>query len=200
MTLIKLCGLSRPCDIETANRLKPNYIGFVFTKKSKRYVSPETAAELKKLLSSDIQSVGVFVNEDIENVAALLNNGTIDVAQLHGNEDAEYIQTLRELTGKQIFKAFRIDNSDDVAHANASTADMVLLDSGNGGTGTVFDWELLQGINRPYFLAGGLNPGNISEAVSSLKPYGVDVSSGIETEGKKDSEKMEAFVKAVREA
>lgn len=200
MALIKLCGLSRPCDIETANRLMPDYIGFVFAKKSKRYVTPETAAGLKQLLSPEIKAVGVFVNEDIENVAALLLNGTIDVAQLHGHEDSEYIEKLRKATGKPVFKAFRIDNSEDAALANASTADMVLLDSGNGGTGTVFDWQLLQGITRPYFLAGGLNPENISDAVSSLKPYGVDVSSGIETEGKKDSGKMEKFVRAVREA
>lgn len=198
MTKIKLCGLTRPCDIETANQLKPDYIGFVFSKKSKRYASPETAAALRAQLDSHIQAVGVFVNEPSENVAALLNCGTIQVAQLHGREDEAYIASLRALTDKPIIKAFRIDNEADVEKANRSSADFVLLDSGNGGTGTVFDWKLLQGITRPYFLAGGLNPENAEDAVRTLRPYGVDVSSGIETEGRKDADKMTAFVAAVK--
>lgn len=198
MTKIKLCGLTRPCDIAWANELRPDYIGFVFAKKSKRYAAPELAAQLKALLNPEIQAVGVFVNEDVDTVAELLRAGIIDVAQLHGKEDESYIAALRARTDKPIFKAFRIDSEADVAKANASSADFVLLDSGNGGTGTVFDWQLLQGIARPYFLAGGLHPGNIGEAVKALKPFGVDVSSGIETDGLKDQAKMAQFVQAVR--
>lgn len=198
MTKIKLCGLSRPCDIQAVNQLKPDYIGFVFAAKSKRYVSPEKAAQLKAMLEPDIQSVGVFVNESPEQVAALLKQGIIDIAQLHGKETESYIASLRALTDKPIIQAFRIASDADVERANASSADMVLLDSGNGGTGTVFDWNLLQNIRRPYFLAGGLNPENAEDAVRVLKPRGVDVSSGIETAGLKDNEKMAAFMAAVK--
>lgn len=198
MTKIKLCGMSRECDIEAINELCPDYIGFVFAKKSKRYVSPERAAELKAMLSKNIKAAGVFVNEPVENVAELLAKGIIDTAQLHGKEDEEYIAALRRLTDKEIIKAFRVDTVEDVERANASSADYVLLDSGNGGTGTVFNWELTQKITRPYFLAGGLNPDNAAEAVAALKPYAVDVSSGIETDGLKDREKMTRFVNVVR--
>lgn len=198
MTKAKLCGLSRTCDLIAANRLQPDYIGFVFARKSKRYVSPCRAKELKGALCSNIQAVGVFVNEPVENVASLLRDGIIDVAQLHGKEDEAYIASLRALTDRPIFQAFRIDTAEDVVKANASSADFVLLDSGAGGTGTSFDWQLLQGITRPYFLAGGLNPENVEEAVRTLKPYGVDVSSGIETEGYKDANKMAAFMAAVK--
>ena len=199
MTKIKLCGLSRPCDIETANRLKPEYIGFIFAKKSKRYVSPETAAQLKFALDPAIQAVGVFVKEDPAAVAKLLNDGIIDIAQLHGGEDEDYIQNLRTLTDKPLVQAFRVDTTDDVEKACKSSADYILLDSGNGGTGTSFDWTLLLGgVNRPYFLAGGLNIENVGSAVRLFHPYAVDVSSGIETDGLKDAKKMADFVSAVR--
>lgn len=198
MTKIKLCGLSRPCDIETANRLLPEYIGFVFAPKSKRYVPPETAAALKGLLHPSVQAVGVFVREEPEQVARLLRDGIIDIAQLHGGEDAAYVRVLRRLTDRPILQAFRVDSAADVAAAQKSEADMILLDAGAGGTGTAFDWTLLRDIRRPYFLAGGLHPGNVREAVERLSPYAVDVSSGIETDGRKDADKMEAFMRAVR--
>lgn len=197
MTKIKLCGLSRLCDIEATNELKPEYIGFVFASKSRRYVTSEKAAELKRRLDSDISAVGVFVNENIDNVAKLLNNGIIDIAQLHGTESEDYICQLRKLTDKPIIKAFRIDIAQDAVDAEKSSADYVLLDSG-AGTGAVFDWELIRNIKRPYFLAGGLDTHNVSKAVKELKPYAVDVSSGIETDGLKDKNKMAAFVNAVR--
>lgn len=200
MTKIKLCGLSRPCDIETANQLLPEYIGFVFSPTSKRYVTPEQAAVLRKGLHPAILPVGVFVDEPPENVAALRKAGIIGVAQLHGREDEAYIRRLRELTDQPIVKAFRIDTERDAAAAQQSSADYVLLDSGVGGTGTTFDWTLIRSITRPYFLAGGLDPNNVTGAVETLAPYAVDVSSGIETNGVKDSEKMEAFVQAVRHA
>lgn len=197
MTKMKLCGLSRPCDIEAANDLKPEYIGFVFAQKSKRYVTPEKAAQLKQLLAPGIQAVGVFVRENPQTVAALLNSNVIDMAQLHGGEDEEYIKQLRELSDKPIIQAFRIETADDIANAQQSSADFLLLDSG-AGTGTVFDWGLVQNLTRPYFLAGGLSPDNVEEAVTYLKPYAVDVSSGIETDGRKDKTKMAAFAAAVR--
>lgn len=197
MTKIKLCGLSRPCDIEAANERKPDYIGFVFALKSKRYVTYEKAMELKSLLSPEIQAVGVFVNEHPQNVAKLLRGGIIDIAQLHGDEDEDYITQLRLLTDKPIIKAFRIATANDIKTAKQSTADYILLDSG-AGTGTVFDWGLVKSIRRPYFLAGGLDLGNVADAVKALHPFAVDVSSGIETDGVKDKTKMAAFVAAVR--
>ena len=197
MTRIKLCGLSRPCDIEAANELKPEYIGFVFAQKSKRYVTPEKAARLKQLLAPGIQAVGVFVRESPQTVAALLNSNVIDMAQLHGGEDEAYIRQLRKLSDKPIIQAFRIKTADDIANAQQSSADFLLLDSG-AGMGTVFDWNLVQNLTRPYFLAGGLGVENAGKAHALLKPYAVDVSSGIETDGYKDKEKMAAFVAAVR--
>lgn len=197
MTKIKLCGLSRQCDLQAANRLKPEYVGFVFAAKSRRYVSFEKAEQLKSLLCPGIKAVGVFVNESCETVARLLNRGVIDIAQLHSNEDEEYIQKLRALTDKQIIKAFTVESERDVVRAEKSMADFVLLDAGAGG-GTRFDWSLLQNIKRPYFLAGGLDPSNVAQAVRKVKPYAVDVSSGIETNGVKDINKMAEFVTAVR--
>lgn len=197
MTKIKLCGLSRPCDILTANELMPEYIGFVFAPKSKRYIDPQQAAQLKELLSPDIRAVGVFVDEAPDTVAALLNRGVIDIAQLHGGEDEAYIQRLRQLADQPIIKAFQIKTCHDLAEAEACTADHILLDSG-AGTGNVFDWSVLQDVKRPYFLAGGLSPDNVGDAVRLLHPYAVDVSSGIETDGRKDEEKAAAFIAAVR--
>lgn len=197
MTKIKLCGLSRPCDIQTANELMPEYIGFVFAPKSKRYIDPQKAARLKGLLSSEIRAVGVFVDEAPGTVAALLNSGVIDIAQLHGGEDEAYIQSLRQRTDQPIIKAFQIKSRRDLAEAKACTADHILLDSG-AGTGNVFDWSVLQDVKRPYFLAGGLSPDNVGDAVRLLHPYAVDVSSGIETDGYKDEEKAAAFIAAVR--
>lgn len=198
MTKIKLCGLSRPCDIEAANELQPEYIGFVFAPKSRRHVSPEQAATLKEQLNPAIKAVGVFVNEAPETIAAYLKDEIIDIAQLHGGESESYIQQLRKFTDKPLIQAFRIDTEQDIEAANASSADYILLDSGEGGTGTAFDWRLLRQVNRPYFLAGGLTPHNIEDAVQTLAPYAVDVSSGIEANGYKDKNKMNAFVTAVR--
>ena len=198
MTKIKLCGLTRPEDIAAANALKPEYIGFVFAPRSRRYVSREIAAALKAQLSPGIQAVGVFVNEAPETVADLLNAGIIDIAQLHGQEDAAYIDRLRGLTARPLWQAFRVTDAASLAKAQKSPADLVLLDSGTGGTGTTFDWTLLEKFDRPYFLAGGLGPDNAADAVRQLHPYAVDVSSGIETAGKKDPAKMAAFVAAVR--
>ena len=197
MTKIKFCGLTGDCDIDAANELRPEYVGFVFAPKSKRYVTPERAAELKRRLAAGIKAVGVFVNDTPCHVADLLETGVIDIAQLHGSEDEEYIGHLRQLTGKPIIRAYRIKTAEDIAEAEKCTADHVLLDSG-AGTGEVFDWKLIKNMKRPYFLAGGLSPGNVENAVEQLAPYAVDVSSGIETDGVKDKAKMAAFAAAVR--
>ena len=200
MTGIKLCGLSRPGDILAANALKPDYAGFVFAPKSRRCVSEERARELRALLDPAVRAVGVFVREDPERVAALLDSGVIDAAQLHGDEDEGYIARLRALTDKPLIRAFRVDGPSDLVRARESTADLILLDNGPGGTGARFDWSLLKGFDRPYILAGGLDPENVWDAVRALRPFAVDVSSGIETDGVKDAEKMRAFVRAVRAA
>ena len=198
MTKIKLCGLSRPCDIQWANALMPDYIGFVFARKSRRYVSPERAKDLRMRLDSGIRAVGVFVNEAPEVVAALLNTGAIDLAQLHGSENEAYIKSLRTLTDRPLIQAFCVDGPADLERARQSPADHILLDNGAGGTGTAFDWALLKDFARPFFLAGGLAPDNIVQTVKTVHPFAVDVSSGIETDGVKDYDKMAAFVNAVR--
>lgn len=198
MTKIKLCGLTRPCDIETANILMPEYIGFVFAKNSKRYLNHSQAAALKKLLHPEIMAVGVFVDEDIGIIKALSEDGVIDAIQLHGREDEAYMKRLREITDKPLIKAFRVEGGEDIAKAQESTADYVLLDSQSGGTGIKFNWNLLSQMSRPYFLAGGLDGKTVREAVDRWHPFAVDVSSGIETGGCKDADKMRAFIEAVR--
>lgn len=194
---IKLCGLSRPCDIAWANELNPDYVGFVFWPKSKRFVDSEKAACLKSMLKPEIKAVGVFVDESIDAVLNLLNEGIIDVPQLHGSESEEYIKELKTRSGKLVFKAFKVKCIDDIKNASCSFADYVLLDAGMGD-GKTFDWSLLKEMKRDYFLAGGLNVDNINEAVETLRPFGVDVSSGIETDGVKDKDKMLSFVQIVR--
>lgn len=198
-TKIKFCGLSRNCDIETANALSPDYVGFVFVKNSRRCVSFAQAKELKALLAPGILTVGVFVNEDPRTVAAFLEAGVIDAAQLHGDEDTDYIRGLKSLTKAPLIKAFGLRSIHDLPAVERSPADLVLLDSPGGGTGRLFDWQLLEDIQRPYFLAGGLSAENVGKAIARLRPFGVDVSSGIETGGYKDREKMTAFAAAVRE-
>lgn len=199
MTKIKLCGLSRECDIAAVNELQADYIGFVFAPKSKRRVSIEQAVGLKKILNPGIKVVGVFVNEDIQTVARLLNDGVIDMAQLHGSEDEEYIRQLRNNIDKPVIKAFQINTARDVQAAEKAGSDWVLLDAGSG-SGKVFDWDLIQKIKRPYFLAGGLTSQNVALAINKLQPYAIDVSSGIETDGLKDKNKMAALMAAVRKA
>ena len=197
MTKIKLCGLSREEDIKAANILKPDFIGFIFAKKSKRFISRDKAMALKKILDPKILSVGVFVNEKPEVIANYLEDKIIDIAQLHGNEDDDYIKTLKNFTCKPIIKAFQIRDEKNLQEAEKSIADYILLDYGSGD-GKIFDWSLIKNFNRPYFLAGGLTPENVSEAIATLNPFAVDVSSGIEANGIKDAEKMKKFINAVR--
>ena len=199
MTKIKICGLSRPCDIEYVNEAKPDFCGFIINvPKSKRNVSPDTVRQLVKNLSPDVKPVGVFVNAPMDEIAALAEDGTLAYVQLHGKEDEAYIAALRENIHVPIIQAFRVTCPEDVAHAQQSSADYILLDNGSGGTGKTFDWSHLQDITRPYILAGGLGPDNLAKAVSQLAPWGVDLSSGVETDGFKDKNKVLAAVQAVR--
>lgn len=198
MTRIKLCGIMNERDASATDRLKPEYAGFVFFRKSRRYVSPEKAKALRALIDPSVCTVGVFVDESPDIIAGLISDGIIGMVQLHGHEDREYISHLRSLTDKPIIQAFRISSSEDVKRAECSSADHILLDSGSGGTGKVFNWELIHSVKRTYFLAGGLDPKNVQKAIETLHPFAVDVSSGIETDGHKDIDKMAAFVRSVR--
>ena len=199
MTKIKICGLSRPCDIESVNEAKPDFCGFIINvPKSKRNVSPDTVLQLVKNLSPDVKPVGVFVNAPMDEIAALTEDGTLAYVQLHGKEDEAYISALRERIHVPIIQAFKVSCPEDVAHAQQSSADYILLDNGSGGTGKTFDWSHLRDITRPYILAGGLGPDNLGLAVSQLAPWGVDLSSGVETGGFKDKNKVLAAVQAVR--
>lgn len=201
MSKIKICGLKRLKDIEYANSIHPDYVGFVFWDKSKRNVSFELAREMRDNLNPDIQSVGVFVDRDIDDIVYLVNEGIISCVQLHGKEDDSTIESIRNKINKNatIIKAFEVKDKSDVIIANESVADMVLIDSGKG-SGIAFDWTILSEINRDYFLAGGLSIDNVAKAVTELDPYAVDVSSNVETDGFKDFDKMKSFCKSVREA
>ena len=195
---IKICGLTRLEDIEAANALLPDYIGFVFWERSKRNLTKEQARDLKSSLDSRIKAVGVFVDAEIDFIADLVSCGIIDVAQLHGSEDEEYILQLRErLGGAEIIKAFNINKIESFDEAEKSSADHIMIDSGKG-SGITFDWSKLERLKRPYFLAGGLSTENISEVLENIKPFAVDVSSGVETDGLKDRAKMKRFVESVR--
>lgn len=197
---IKLCGMFRECDIDYANEAQPDYIGFVleFTK-SHRSIDMQTAERLKRRLSPQIKSVGVFVNSPETTCAEYANCGIIDLIQLHGGEDAQYIKRLQELTVAPIIKAVKVRSADDITRAQTLGADYLLLDNGTG-TGHSFDHSLIDkaAIVKPFFLAGGLTPDNLRQAALEIQPYCVDLSSGIETERVKDREKMLAAVRAVR--
>ena len=200
MTVIKLCGLMDMQAVEAVNALKPDYAGFICSRPFRRYVEPERLKEFRALLCDEVKAVGVFVNEPLSLPVKLFQEGLIDVIQLHGQEDNDYIASLRKEIGTcLIFQAVKIDSIEAVKRAEASLADLVIADGGTG-EGKGFDHSLLALLQRDYLLAGGLNPDNVKDAVKRLRPYGVDTSSGIETDRNKDPEKMRAFVQQVRKA
>lgn len=248
---IKICGLRTPADVAAVNAALPEYAGFIFVPMRRRYVAPAQAAILRQQLDPRIRPVGVFVDARVEEILEALEHCPLDMVQLHGAEDNDYIAMLRaayrdrfvvessEATvdiapagepgpgpinsslekfnrnlmgpgpmsaGERwrrelcIVKAFRVEGADDIRRAEASTADEILLDHGAGGTGERFDWTLLRDCHRRFFLAGGLTPDNVDDAIRVAQPYAVDASSSLETDGRKDPEKIRRFVAAVRGA
>lgn len=203
----------KPCDIEYANRVKPDFVGFIFAN-TRRKISAAQAKQFREALDAEIPAVGVFVNEDISVITSLVQNGCIDLIQLHGEEDADYIRRLREVCDVPVIKAVKVQTVEQIRQAAALPVDYLLLDTYRkgvlGGTGGAFDWELLREakaaagdtaegelFGKPYFLAGGLHAGNLREA-AALGSYGLDVSSGIETDGSKDFTKMVEVMELVR--
>jgi phosphoribosylanthranilate isomerase len=197
MPKVKICGLTRVCDIEAVNNEQPDYIGFMFAQ-SRRKITPRQAFELRGRLDPGIIPVGVFVDEKIENVVTLAENGVIDIIQLHGSEDEEYIEKIIALTGKPVIKAIPVQKKGDVQTREKTSADYLLLDNSSGGSGRNFLWELIGSTEKPYFLAGGLSPENVTDAIDKTKPFAVDVSSGVETDGVKDPVKIREFIRKVR--
>ena len=203
MTKIKICGLTRTEDIEMVNEFLPDYIGFVFAK-SRRQVSAEQAKELKNKLRPAIKAVGVFVNEKPENIAEIANQGIIDLIQIHGDEDAAYCAQLRKLTQAPIIKVVRVEREDDFAGIEEFDCDYYLFDTLSskdyGGTGKAFDHSLLYNkeIKKPFFVAGGLNQDNVAAVIEVIKPFGVDTSGGVETDGIKDANKIKEFIEQGR--
>lgn len=196
MARIKICGLMRAEDIEAVNKYRPDYVGFVLAP-SKRRVSAQDVRRMSAKLEPSIQRVGVFVDEDREMLAKIAENGIIDIIQLHGHEPEEDIVWLKARTKAVVIKAVSVRTGEDIEANRHSVADYLLLDNGAGGTGNTFDWSTLKNIKRPFFLAGGLNASNIEEALK-YNPYCVDVSSGVETAGRKDAAKIQKIIDIVR--
>lgn len=195
---IKICGLFRPEDALAVNAALPEYAGFVFAQTSRRYVTPELAKALRAALHTTIRTVGVFVNAAIPQIADLYQSGVITAAQLHAAEDTPYIQALRAACpGLELWQAFKVRTADDIQKAAQSAADLPLLDGG-AGNGIPFDWSLAENFPRPFVLAGGLTPETIPGAIRQLHPFAVDLSSGVETDGLKDVDKIQAAVRAAR--
>ncbi len=199
MVKIKICGIKRLEDIEIVNKYKPDFIGFVFAN-SKRKVSYDLALNLRKNLSEDISVVGVFVDADKKEILKLYNDGIIDIAQLHGNEDENYICDLKKKTQNKlkVIKAIEISQNTDLSKYDDYNSDYLLLDSGKG-SGKTFDWNLIKkDLKKDFFLAGGLNSSNISQAISEFNPYAVDLSSALEVDGFKDENKIKEIMEIIK--
>ena len=194
---IKICGLTRPCDIEAVNNAKPDYIGFVFAE-SRRKVTLLQASQLRGKLNAGIIPVGVFVDESIENILLPVREGVIEIIQLHGMENEDYICELKQRTEKPIIKAIGVRRKGDVQKWSETAADFLLLDNSKGGTGLSFDWDLIGHTEKKFFIAGGLNAENIIDVITRVAPFAVDVSSGVETDGFKNHEKIIEFIRRVR--
>lgn len=205
MAKIKICGLKRPEDIQIVNQFRPDYIGFVFAESSRK-VNQNEAWELKSVLSPDILAVGVFVNEHSDNIVTLCREGTIDMIQLHGDEDASYIEALKDKVNCPIIKAVRVRSRSQILEAAQLPCEYLLLDTytrgSYGGSGLAFDRTLIPGreeLQKPFFLAGGLDGHLAPIAVRECNPYGVDVSSAVESDGYKDAGKIKEFIERVRQ-
>lgn len=199
---VKMCGMKRVEDIAYANEVRPDAIGYIFFKKSKRYVTADQARDLDQKLDQKIKSVGVFVNETIENVVEIAKKVPLDIIQLHGDEDLDYINDLKTKIDLPLWKAVRVKDTLDIKKAEQLPVDRLLLDTFTeekdmyGGTGKVMNYELIpeEGISKPFFIAGGLHRNNIKEIIEKVHPYGIDISSGIETDGYKDLTKMKEIM------
>lgn len=201
MTKIKICGLKSLEDVNLVNKYLPEYIGFVFAG-NKRRIHKDRAVILKKALHPSIKAVGVFVNEPIEKILDLCQEEIIDIIQLHGDEDEGYIQKLKDLTNNPIIKAVGVDNELGILSSLKYQVNYMLFDSAvkgqYGGSGISFDHSVLTKQTHPFFLAGGLHTGNVVKAITDLNPYCVDVSSGVETNGMKDEDKIKEFIDVIR--
>ena len=214
---VKMCGISKVETIPAIVDAKPDYMGLVFAP-SKRQVTVDQAKTLVEELhrgyaqkygsdtehdkNDTIKTVGVFVNETVDNLVTIANEANLDAVQLHGDEDEAFIQSLKERTNVEVWKAIQIRSAADVEEWIDSSADMLLFDAYHkderGGTGEVFDWSSLDAFERPFMLAGGIDSTNVARAIRTVRPYGIDISSGIETSGVKDDEKITAFTKIVK--
>ena len=214
---VKMCGISKVETIPAVVEAKPDYMGLVFAP-SKRQVTVDQAKILVEELhrgyaqkygsdtehdkNDTIKTVGVFVNETVDNLVTIANAANLDAVQLHGDEDEAFIQSLKERTNVEVWKAVQIRSAADVEKWIDSSADMLLFDAYHkderGGTGEVFDWSSLDAFERPFMLAGGIDSTNVARAIRTVRPYGIDISSGIETNGVKDDEKITAFTKIVK--
>ena len=190
MAKIKICGLKRAEDIEYVNEFKPDYIGFILSPGFKRSIDREMAKMLKSLLSKDINAVGVFVNDSLENIDYFLKNGIIDTVQLHGDETPNFCESVNA----PVIKYFSPKTFDKV---NEYDTDYFLFDSGTG-TGKEFDWSNIPKTDKPFFLAGGINKDNISRAIVTIKPYCIDLSSAVETNGVKDYNKIKEIMEIMK--
>lgn len=203
MAKIKICGLRRKEDIDYVNRYMPDYVGFVFAG-SKRQVTKEEAAELKGRLKSGIKAAGVFVNEKPEVIADICRRGIIDLIQLHGDEDLRYIEKLKAMTDKPLIRAVRVRTPEQVLEAQKLPCEYLLLDTytkeSYGGSGRTMDRSLIPRLKKPWFLAGGLSAEVLPEAMEEVSPFGFDVSSGAETDGFKDEEKIRKIIEIIRRA
>ena len=200
MTLIKFCGITGFFGMTYVNQTRPDFMGMVFAPGSKRRSNFAEAVNISCDLEKGITPVGVFRDQPIGDILEITDMPhVIEMVQLHGDESPEYIDDVRSATGLPVMKAFTVSTKEEASIASQSAADYIMFDTG-AGTGRTFDWSLLEDVERPFFLAGGLTPENVGEAIGRLHPYAVDTSSGIETDGKKDPAKMERFIEAVRAA
>lgn len=200
MIKVKICGLRNARDVAAVNRAMPDYAGFVFAPRSRRCLDERTALAMREALDPRIRTVGVFVGQPPEYIARLCRE-IIDIVQLHGDEDEGCVRRIRELCGRPVIKALGVGCTLPRAVPGADFLLFDALSPARGGTGRVFDWNLLAGYaGPPFFLAGGLSPDNVGQAILALSPFGVDVSSGVETDGAKDAEKIALFVSRARAA
>lgn len=201
MTKIKICGLTRLEDIKAVNKHLPDFSGFVFAE-SRRKVNPEQAAMLKAELDPRVRAAGVFVNAPVEFIADLCRSGVIDIVQLHGDETEQYISELRQKINCPVIKAVRVQNQEQILQAQQLPCEMLLFDTWQkgryGGSGKAFDHSVIPALEKPYLLAGGLDCSNVKQAILECHPFGVDISSGVETDGVKDEAKIEDIIKIVR--